>query len=585
MVTPKVATQQSPMKAILSRCKAFVVYTALFSLVIDILMLVPPLYMLQIFDRVLTSRSNETLVMLTFISLFLLGINGLLDGLRSNLLIRFAVVVEKLLGTDVLEMTLKTANRADIPKNGLEDVRTIQSFLCGRGIKAFTELPWIPFFLGLIFLFSPLLGLIALIATGLLLVLTVIDERITSGRQKQSNDMLRQTSSFANAALTNAEVVSVPGIQAEVAARWSTLNDGYLDHTAAANKSSSQVQAAAKVVRFVAQVLSMGAAAYLIVNNHAITPGIMVASTIILGRVMAPIDHVIGTWKAFINVREAYHRLDRLLAEAQANESDILLPEPRGKLVAERLLFFIHRDHYILNAIDFSLDPGESLGVIGPSASGKTSLARLLEGYYKPSDGYVRLDGADVHDWAQGDLGRYVGYLPQSVTLFPGTVAENIARMGDAKACSAPIIEAAQRARIHEMILTLPNGYDTVIGDGGASLISGGQRQVIALARALYGNLRLVVLDEPNANLDGQSELALIEIISNLKKEGVTTVIITHKPSVIKDVDKLLVLRRGRQLMFGPNHEVLRALNMAPRELPAVGDAVSDAANGRAHSG
>ncbi len=573
------------MKAILSRCKAFVVYTALFSLVIDILMLVPPLYMLQIFDRVLTSRSNETLLMFTFISLFLLGINGLLDGLRSKLLIRFAVVVEKLLGTDVLEMTLKTANRADIPKNGLEDVRTIQSFLCGRGIKAFTELPWIPFFLGLIFLFSPLLGLIALIATGLLLVLTVIDERITGGRQKQSNDMLRQTSSFANAALINAEVVSVLGMQAEVAARWSTLNDGYLDHTAAANKSSSQVQAAAKVVRFVAQVSSMGAAAYLIINNHAITPGIMVASTIILGRVMAPIDHVIGTWKAFINVREAYHRLDRLLAEAQANESDILLPEPRGKLVAERLLFFIHRDHYILNAIDFSLDPGESLGVIGPSASGKTSLARLLVGYYKPSDGYVRLDGADVRDWAQGDLGRYVGYLPQSVTLFPGTVAENIARMGDAKACSARIIEAAQRARIHEMILTLPNGYDTVIGDGGASLISGGQRQVIALARALYGNPRLVVLDEPNANLDGQSELALIEIISNLKKEGITTVIITHKPSVIKDVDKLLVLRRGRQLMFGPNHEVLRALNMAPRELPAVGDAGSDAADGRAHSG
>lgn len=573
------------MKAILSRCKAFVGYTALFSLVIDILMLVPPLYMLQIFDRVLTSRSNETLVMFTFISLFLLGIYGLLDGLRSKLLIRFAVVVERLLGADVLEMTLKTANRADIPKNGLEDVRTIQSFLCGRGIKAFTELPWIPFFLGLIFLFSPLLGLIALIATGLLLVLTVIDERITGGRQKQSNDMLRQTSSFANAALINAEVVSVLGMQAEVAARWSTLNDGYLDHTAAANKSSSQVQAAAKVVRFVAQVLSMGAAAYLIINNHAITPGIMVASTIILGRVMAPIDHVIGTWKAFINVREAYHRLDRLLTEAQANESDILLPEPRGKLVAERLLFFIHRDHYILNAIDFSLDPGESLGVIGPSASGKTSLARLLVGYYKPSDGYVRLDGADVHGWAQSDLGRYVGYLPQSVTLFPGTVAENIARMGDAKACSARIIEAAQRARIHEMILTLPNGYDTVVGDGGASLISGGQRQVIALARALYGNLRLVVLDEPNASLDGQSELALIEIISNLKKEGVTTVIITHKPSVIKDVDKLLVLRRGRQLMFGPNHEVLRALNMAPRELPAVGDADSDAVDGRAHSG
>lgn len=585
MITPTVTTQQSPMKAILSRCKAFVGYTALFSLIIDILMLVPPLYMLQVFDRVLTSRSNETFVMLTLISLFLLGIDGLLDGLRSKLLIRFAVVVQKLLGTDVLEMTLKTANRADIPKNGLEDVRTIQSFLCGRGIKAFTELPWIPFFLGLIFLFSPLLALIALIATGLLLVLTVIDERITSGSQKQSNDMLRQTSSFANAALLNAEVVSVLGMQAEVAARWSTLNDGYLDHTAAADKSSSQVQAAAKLVRFVAQVLSMGAAAYLIINNHAMTPGIMVASTIILGRVMAPIDHVIGAWKAFINVREAYHRLDRLLAEAQANESDILLPEPCGKLVAERLLFFIHRDHYILNAIEFSLDPGESLGVIGPSASGKTSLARLLVGYYKPSDGYVRLDGADVHDWAQGDLGRYVGYLPQSVTLFPGTVAENIARMGDAKACSARIIEAAQRARIHETILTLPNGYDTVVGDGGASRISGGQRQVIALARALYGNPRLVVLDEPNANLDGQSELALIEIISNLKKEGVTTVIITHKPSVIKDVDKLLVLRRGRQLMFGPNHEVLRALNKAPQELPAVGDAGSDAADGRAHSG
>jgi len=282
-----------------------------------------------------------------------------------------------------------------------------------------------------------------------------------------------------------------------------------------------------------------------------------------MGRAMAPVDHVIAAWKSFVNARGAYERLGRLLTEAEAAQlATVRLPRPQGEVFVEQLYYHLSRDQRILNGVQFKLAAGESLGIIGPSGSGKTTLARMLVGVLKPTRGHARLDGADVYQWAAGDLGRYVGYLPQEVILFPGTVAENIARMGDPEADTEAVIEAAKRAGVHRMVLNLPNGYATEVGEGGARL-SGGQRQLVGLARALFGNPSLVVLDEPNANLDSVAETALMEAIGDLKARGVTLALITHKPSLVRDLDRLLVLRGGEQSLFGRNEDVLRVLNAA----------------------
>jgi PrtD family type I secretion system ABC transporter len=548
------------MHDIFRKSNGFLVYVGLFSFVIELMFLVPSIYMMQIFDRVMSSRSIETLSMLTLIGLFAVVLGAGLESLRSKLLLRFGVTVQRLLGPPVLETVLRTVNQTEVTKNGLDDVKTIQSFLTGQGIKAFFALPWIPVYWLIIYLFHPLLAAVAILASLILFTLTYVEDQLTASRQKEANQTMRNASGFATTALANSEVVGALGMFEAVTQRWSGHMRTCLNLNAEAQMVASTVQGAAKFVRYGAPVLAMAMATFLIIQDQSVSPGIMIASTIILGRAMAPMDQVLGAWKSFVNVREAYANLKSIFAEAQRVSGSVQLPAPTGKLSVERLLFFLGRDRHILNGVNFSLRAGESLGVIGPSASGKTSLARLLVGLHKPSDGAVRLDGADVHLWAQRDLGQHIGYLPQNVALLPGTVADNIARMQDPEINSERIINAANRAHIHELILKLPKAYATEVGDGG-SLLPGGQRQLIGLARALYGEPKFVVLDEPNANLDGQSELALVEILGELKAAGVTLVIITHKPSIIKDVDKLLVLRQGQQILFGANQEVLRELN------------------------
>lgn len=557
------------MKEIVRRFRGYIVYIGLISFVADILMLTPSIFMLNVFDKVLASQSNMTLLVLLGLALYALLIVGVLGSLRSRLFNRFGAAFKKELAPRVLEINLRALNQSELAQHGLEDVNELESFLTGPGIKAFFELPWIPFFLVVLYLFHPALAATASVLTLLLLALTVADDRLTSGNQKRATELSRRATGFAFVARQNAETISTLGMHSAMRDRWSKLNDECLEHGGRAARAAAITQGTAKFVRMGGQMLGMSVGAFLVLNQQDMTSGIMVAAVLIMGRAMGPIDHVIGGWKSFVGARSAYWRLSKLLAESEArNDPTVRLPRPRGDVFVDRLSFLLAHDQRILSGIHFKLPAGESLGIVGPSGSGKTTLARILVGLLKPTQGHARLDGADVYLWAQGDLGQHIGYLAQEVVLFPGTVAENIARMQDPELHSDAVILAAKKAGAHRMILGLPKGYAMQVGDGGARL-SGGQRQLVGLARALFGNPSLVVLDEPNANLDSVAEAALVEVIRDLKASKVTVAVITHKPSVVRDVDRLLVLRGGEQSLFGKNEDVLLELNAPrPQRLP-----------------
>ena len=558
------------MKAIVEPFWKYVSYIGALSFVINVLMLTPAFFMLSVLDKVLTSRSNMTLLVLLGLALYALVIAGILFSLQSRLFNRFGAAFKKVLAPRVLDISLRGIRQPELARHGLDDVNELESFLTGQGIKAFFELPWIPIFIFVLYLFHPALALTALVLALVLFALALAEDRLTAAHQKRANEFSRRASTFAFVARQNAETISALGMQAAAVSRWSLLNDAALDHGSRAARTSSRIQGVAKFVRVGGQMFGLAVGAYLLLNVQDVSAGIMIASLLIMGRTLTPIDHVIGAWKSFVGARTAYGRLSRLLAETQsAQAATVRLPRPRGEVFVEQLYFHLSREQQILNGIHFTLEAGESVGIIGPSGSGKTTLARMIVGLLKPSQGHVRLDGADVYQWAASDLGQYVGYLPQEVVLFPGTVAENIARMGDPEAHTDAVIEAAKKAGAHGMILKLPKGYATEVGEGGARL-SGGQRQLVGLARALFGNPSLVVLDEPNANLDSAAEASLIEAMGELKQRNVTVAIITHKPSVVRDVDRLLVLRGGRQNLFGRNEDVLRVLNAAqPPKLAA----------------
>lgn len=541
------------------QCRPFFLYAGIFSLVGNFLALGPSLYMLTVFDRVLSSRSNQTLAVLTCIFVFTLAIEAVLDALRTRLFGRLGDTVYVHLRKPVLNAVLRFRKRDDLGQHGLDDLEIVKNFLSGAGIKAAFEVPWIPIFLWVLWLFHPLLFTIALASALIMFGLTYLEEVVTKKNQSDAHRKQRESGDFVNRAFQNSEVVAALAMQENIQSRWERVNDQFRDASLRAQKKISAIVGFSQFIRSFLQVSSMGTAAYLVINVEGVTPGVMIASTIVLGKATAPIVKVLSSWRSFLVFRLACQRLEELLKDQQSVPEGFRHAPPQGHLTVENLLFFLNRDRTILNGIHFELTPGETLGIIGSSASGKTSLARLLVGLYEPSDGAVRLDGVDVHWWAKNGLGAYLGYLPQEQQLFKGTVAENIARMGDAYRQAEAVVEAAKRVGIHDLILRLPQGYDTDIGIGGA-VLSGGQRQLIGLARALFGGPRLVVLDEPNANLDGPSELLLLDLIRRLKADGVTLVIIAHKPSILQDVDKLLVLGNGKQLLFGPREAVLQRL-------------------------
>lgn len=547
------------MQELLRTYRHVLVHAGVMSFFLNLLLLAPTLYMLQVFDRVFTSRSDETLFWLTAITVGLLALYLVIDWMRGRLLAGVSALVDRLLGETVM---LRVLEDAASPTPGrlaflARDAGILRSFFGGPGIVALLEAPWLPFFIVVIYLFHPLLGTLAVISALALVVLAVLNFRLTQKPLESIQDATRKAGRFIDVGSRNAEVVKALGMYRDVVERWGRHNREALRQQNDVARSTSWLSGGTRFARQLIQVFMLAAGAYLVIDQH-VTPGVMMATTLILGRALAPVEQLIAQWKLIGEARVAYRRLDAAFASAAQKTTPLQLPPLKGEVVADRVSFGIRPGQpAILKGVSFNLAAGEFLGVIGPSGSGKSTLVRLLTGVWSPQAGAIRLDGAEVGHWDGEALGRQIGYLPQDIELFPGTVAENIARMGPVD--DAAVIEAAQAAGVHSLILGLPEGYGTEIGINGENL-SGGQRQRVALARALYGRPQLVVLDEPNANLDADGDQALLASLDRLKQAGVTAVMVCHKPSLLARADRLLILKEGSVAAFGPREEILAKL-------------------------
>ncbi len=541
--------------------KAFVAVAA-FSFVINFLYLTPSLYMLQVYDRVVTSRSELTLAFLSVIAVAMFAVMGGLEYARSQVLIRVGNAIDEVLSKRVFTATFENNLRAGQgnPAQALSDLNNVRQFVTGNGLFAFLDAPWIPIYLVVIFLLHPLLGWFAVGGTLVLVVLTFITEKVSKSPLEAANRHAIQASNFATSNLRNAEVIEAMGMLRPMITRWYVHQAKMLDQQTIASNRAATVSAVTKLVRLVIQSGALGLGALLVIQGQS-TAGVMIAASILTGRALAPVELLIATWKGFASARSAYGRLAGLLEMLPPRMPGMRLPAPRGQLTMENVYATPPGGKVaVVKGVNLAFQPGDVIGIIGPSASGKSSLARLMVGIWQAQVGKVRLDNADVYLWNKDELGPQIGYMPQDVELFNGTVAENIARFGAID--SEKVVEAAQMAGVHDMILHFPNGYDTPIGEGG-SILSGGQRQRIGIARAIYGLPAFIVLDEPNSNLDDVGEAALVGTVQALKQAGRTVVVITHRMSVLQAVDKLLLMRDGMVQAFGERDAVLQALAQA----------------------
>lgn len=551
------------MREFAAQFRAHFLAAAFFSLIINMLMLAPALFMLQVFDRVVSSRSGETLVMLFVLTLVALFFMAYLDAIRTRLLTRAAIKLEKLLGPRVLASMLRQSAHANrsLSQHGLRDINALRTFLTGPGIIAMFDAPWVPLFILLIFLFHPLLGAVALAGALLLLALTVLNEKLSRRSLEAMQTDARIAGRFVDQSLGNAEVVGAMGMVENVTQDWREKSQKVLSSQLEANQIGSFLTSTTRFLRQILQVIMLATGAWLTIEQLS-TPGVMIAATIILGRALAPVESLIAGWKNLVEARGAYTRLSEVFAAEDKGPDAMALPPPEGALSVENVVFgFRGQDLPIIRRVSFELPAGGSMAIVGPSGAGKSTLARLIVGVWHPLAGVVRLDGADIRSWPRERIGPHVGYLPQNVEIFAGTVSENIARLGEVN--SDEVIKAATRANAHEFVLSLPKGYDTQVGEGGA-LLSAGQRQRVALARALYGTPTLVVLDEPNSNLDAAGEKALAEAIRLLKADRVTLVIISHRLPLLASVDKVMVLMGGAIEKFGTLAELF------PRSTPSA---------------
>jgi PrtD family type I secretion system ABC transporter len=557
--------------ATITGCRGAFGWVGLFSLCINLLMLSVPLYMLQLFDRVLASQSRETLVFLTIMAIVAVLVLGLMELARSRLLVRVSQWLEHRLAPEVFERSTSAALYGrPYRTEALRDVQQLRSFLAGSPIFSLFDAPWVPIYLLVIFLLHPLIGLVALSGAVLLFGFALLNEVLTRTPLRLANRAATDAMQRAEATVRNAEAVDAMGMMPGAVARWSAENDRALERQVEASDRAGTVLALSKFLRLALQIAVLAVGALLVVR-HQLTGGAMIAGSILTSRALAPVEQAIGTWKQVVGARAAYGRLKGLFREVGLRAKGMALPSPRGHVSVERVTFaYPGTGRPVLKGVDLELEPGEALAIVGPSAAGKSTLARLLIGVWPPSAGAVRLDGADVHAWNREDFGRYVGYLPQDVELFAGTVRDNIARLGDA--LPAAIVEAAEMAGVHEMILRLLKGYETEIGEQGA-VLSAGQRQRVALARALLGRPRLLVMDEPNSNLDREGEEALSNAIAAVKASGGTVVIVAHRPSILAHVDKILVLRSGQVEAFGARNDVLKLIS---RPRPVTGIAAGE---------
>ena len=536
-----------------------------FSAITNLLMLVPSLYMLQVYDRVLASRNELTLLMLTVLMLGAYLIMSALELVRSFVLVRvgarFDMQLNKRVYTAAFEQNLKRAGGN--AGQALTDLTNLRQFLTGNALFAFFDAPWFPIYLIVIFFFNPVLGFFALGGTIVLIILAYVNDRVSHKPLTEANSMAISAGNLATNNLRNAEVIESMGMLPNLLGRWFKMHGKFLHLQAEASEKSGTVGAVTKFVQVSLQSLVLGLGALLAVEGK-ITPGMMIAASILVGRALAPVQQLIGVWKTFSSTRSAYERLSTLLADNPARAAGMELPAPMGTLTVEGVTASPPGVSLpVIKNLSFGIAPGDVLGVIGPSGSGKSTLARLLVGVWPTMIGKVRLDGADIFTWNKAELGPYIGYLPQDIELFGGTISENIARFGQIDADK--VVLAAKRAGVHEMILHLPEGYDTMLGDGGAGL-SGGQKQRLGLARAMYGDPSVIVLDEPNSNLDDAGEAALGAAVRDLRARGKTIVLITHRMSVIGITNKLLLLQDGGMQAFGPTDQVLAALKEAAQK-------------------
>jgi ATP-binding cassette, subfamily C, type I secretion system permease/ATPase len=532
---------------------------AVFSLFINLAVLTVPIYMLQIYDRVLTSMSTDTLIMLSLLAAGLLIMMAIVDVARSRLLVRIGARLDARLSTALFRASLDTpAGQKPITAGQpLRDLGTVRTFLTGAGILALFDAPWTPLYLAIIFLFSPLLGTIALLGASIILMLAIAGEFAARGPLKAGGAESRQAADYVESVARNAEAVTSMGMIDNLESRWLDSHETSIAYQSTASDRVAVINSVAKAIRFLLQVAILGFGAWLCLQQ-AITPGVMIAASIIMGRALAPVQAAIGGWRGVIEARAAYRRLEVTLQQQGEETRSTKLVPSTGRLVVDKVVMrFPGHAEPVLKQVSLQLESGESLGLIGPSGSGKSTLARLLIGYWPPVMGSVRLDGAEISAWPKSDVGPYLGYMPQDVELLDGTVAENIERFGPAD--DTEVVNAATVAGVKDVILGLPNGFDTRIGHGGY-VLSGGQRQCIALARAVYKTPPLIVLDEPNANLDADGESALRNCLITLRERNCTVVVISHKPSLLASVDHLLMLRDGQVMLFGPRDKIMAKL-------------------------
>tara|TARA_B110000240_G_scaffold168163_1_gene190408 strand:- start:1716 stop:3440 length:1725 start_codon:yes stop_codon:yes gene_type:complete len=550
---------KSDLQKALGLCRKSFATAGFFSLFINFLMLIPAFYMLQLYDRVITSGSHSTLLMLTLIMVLLMTTMGLLEWVRGEILIRSGARLELLLNDRLFGLTFKNALMTN-GKSGsqpLDDLTGLRTFLTTNGLFAFFDAPWLPIYIAVMFMFHEWFGWMAVGTAVILVALALLNESLTSKTLAEANSLSASGSLLVTKNLRNAEVVESMGMLEGIRSGWQKGTNRILQLQAKASSSNGTVRALSKTLRIMSQSLVLGVGAYLVIMEE-ISPGLMIAGSILLGRALAPIDLMIGSWRGFVAARGMYSRLNKLLLEIPAEKEKMSLPAPDGQISVDNIMVSAPGQRMpIVTGVNFTLEAGESMGIIGPSAAGKSVLARALLGIWPTLSGKVRLDGVDIFSWDRKELGPHIGYLPQDIELFQGTVAQNISRFNEVD--SDKVVAAAKLADVHEMILELPHGYDTSI-DATGGVLSGGQRQRVGLARAVYDNPKLVLLDEPNSNLDELGELALQNALDALKEKKTTVIVVTHRRGILSELDKILVMRQGKMLAFGPREDVFRAL-------------------------
>jgi ATP-binding cassette, subfamily C, type I secretion system permease/ATPase len=566
---------RSELAEALASCRSAFVAMGLISAMSNILTLTGSFFMLEIYDRVLPSHSLQTLVGLVILAAGLFIMLGLLDIIRGRILVRISASLDETLSGRVYETVVRLPLKVGMRENGLQPLRDLdsaRSFLSGFGPIALFDMPWLPIYLAICFMFHPYIGLAALVGAIILGVLTLLTEVMARAPANVATGFAMTRSALADASRRNAEALTAMGMGRQFAARWNDANGKYMASQQRASDVAGGFGAASKVLRMMVQSGVLAVGAYLVINQQA-TAGIIIAGSILSARALAPVDLAIANWRSFIAARQGWHRLTELLALLPLQSAPTALPPPVHELAVENAAVVPPgSERSVLQDVSFQLQAGSGLGIIGPSGSGKSSLARLLVGVWQPARGGVRLDGAALDQWTPDTLGRHVGYLPQDVELLAGTVAQNIARF-ESTVDSTALIAAAKAAGAHELIVNFPQGYDTPVGDRGSAL-SAGQAQRIALARALYGNPFLVVLDEPSSNLDTEGDEALSQAILGVRARGGIVVVVAHRPEAIASVDLLLVMNQGHAQSFGPKEEVLSRLvrSVPARPLKVVSD-------------